>query len=71
MEINEKLVDPSKWYKVATSDYIQRGTGYDDFKNCRNEVYRPEFLRDLLEIYLQRHTFLKLSRKKRFIKADQ
>ncbi len=70
MEINEKPIDLFKWYKVVTSDYIQRGTGYEDFKNCRNEVYRPEFLRDLLEIYLQRDIFLKLSRKKRFLKVD-
>lgn len=71
MEINKKPINPSKWYNVATSDYIQRGTGYEDFKNCRNELYRPEFLRDLLEIYLQRDAFLKLSRKKRFKEVNQ
>lgn len=70
MEINEEPIDQNKWYKVATSDYIQRGTGYGDFKNCRNEEYRPEFLRDLLEIYLKHNRFLKLSLKKRFLKID-
>ena len=68
MKINNKPIDRLKWYKVATSDYLQRGSGYSDFGNCRNEEYRPEFLRDLLEIYLKRNRFLRLSLKKRFLK---
>ncbi|NHJ22200.1 MAG: bifunctional metallophosphatase/5'-nucleotidase [Candidatus Lokiarchaeota archaeon] len=70
LEINKETIDRFKWYKVATSDYIQRGTGYTDFANCRNEEYRPEFLRDLLEIYLQEEKFLELSLQKRFIKVN-
>jgi len=71
MKINKKSIDRHKWYKVATSDYLQRGSGYSDFANCRNEEYRPEFLRDLLEIYLKRKRFLRLSLKKRFLKINK
>lgn len=54
---DEELVD-DKWYTVASSDYLQRGTGYTSFENNRNETYNKEFLRDTLREYMWRREFV-------------
>lgn len=54
----EKLI-LDKWYRVASSDYLQRGTGYDSLKNNRNEKYNKEYLRDTLKSYLGKEDFVK------------
>jgi hypothetical protein len=59
-------LDPRRWYSVGTSDYLQRGTGYRELANSRNESYRPEFLRNVLEEYLRKSEFLRCASKKRF-----
>lgn len=64
--VDGKPLELDKWYAVGTSDYLQRGTGYPDLANNRNERYRPEFLRDILESYLKRQLFLKMALNKRF-----
>ncbi len=68
--VDERPLDPEKWYTVGTSDYLQRGTGYRDFANNRNDRYRPEFFRDVLEQYLKQERFLKLAFSKRFVVDD-
>jgi len=67
VKINEETLDLEKWYTVATSDYLQRGTGYIELSNCKNEKYNPEYLRDTLEMYLQKEDFVNKSFEKRFI----
>ncbi|MFX1411512.1 MAG: bifunctional metallophosphatase/5'-nucleotidase [Promethearchaeota archaeon] len=67
VKINNELLDPQKWYIAGTSDYLQRGTGYVNFGNCRNEIYRPEWLRDILEKYLKKKDYIKNALIKRFI----
>ncbi|MFX1513035.1 MAG: bifunctional metallophosphatase/5'-nucleotidase [Promethearchaeota archaeon] len=57
--IDGQLLDPNRWYRVGTSDYLQRGTGYKELANSRNEEYRPEFIRDVLEVYLNKQEFTK------------
>jgi len=65
--VDGKPLEPDKWYTIGTSDYLQRGTGYSDMGNNRNEKYRPEFLRDILELYLKNQSFVKMSFNRRFI----
>jgi len=64
--IDNRPLDPKRWYSVGTSDYLQRGTGYRELANNRNESYRPEFLRNVLEEYLKKSEFLRLASQKRF-----
>jgi 5'-nucleotidase len=64
--VDNRPLDPRRWYSVATSDYLQRGTGYQDFAKNRNERYRPELLRNVLEKYLKKPEFLKRAFTKRF-----
>jgi 5'-nucleotidase len=64
--VNDEPLDDGKWYSVGTSDFLQRGTGYSELAYNRNARYRPEFLRDLLQIYLQKKSFLNRAFDKRF-----
>jgi 2',3'-cyclic-nucleotide 2'-phosphodiesterase (5'-nucleotidase family) len=65
--VDGKPLDPDRWYSVGTSDFLQRGTGYSELASNRNERYRPEFLRDILQAYLQRKSFLTKAFDKRFV----
>lgn len=53
----EPLQD-NKVYTVATSDYLQRGTGYSSLKNNVNEKYNEEYLRDTLREYIEKSEFV-------------
>jgi len=65
--VDGKPIEPDRWYTIGTSDYLQRGTGYPDLGNNRNEKYRPEFLKDILASYLKKKSFVKIAFNKRFI----
>ncbi len=64
--IDSKALDEDRWYSVGTSDFLQRGTGYSELARNRNVWYRPEFLRDLLQTYLQKRMFLDRALVRRF-----
>ncbi len=68
--IDGKLIKNDKWYKVATSDYLQRGTGYSSLAQCRNEKYKPEMLENILLIYLKKKKFIKQAFIKRFFQIE-
>lgn len=53
----EKL-DENKCYIVASSDYIQRGTGYTSMQNNRNVRYNAEYIRDTLRKYIAKREFI-------------
>jgi 5'-nucleotidase len=53
----EKLED-DKWYTVASSDYIQRGTGYTSMQNNRSVRYNAEYIRDMLREYAAKRDFV-------------
>ncbi|MFQ6126352.1 MAG: 5'-nucleotidase C-terminal domain-containing protein [Candidatus Heimdallarchaeota archaeon] len=65
--INGQPLDFQRWYRVGTSDYLQRGTGDSDLANSKNERFRPEFLREVLELYLRKEEFISMAFIKRFI----
>ncbi len=64
--INDGPLKDNKWYSLGTSDILQRGTGYSELGHNRSVRYRAEFLRDVLQIYLQKKLFLKRALNKRF-----
>ncbi len=65
--INDEPLDEEKWYSVASSDYLQRGSGYVEMANNRNEKYDPDFIRDVLRKYLTKEEMIKQAFPKRFI----
>lgn len=65
--INGEKLQEDKWYRVATSDYLQRGTGYESLKNNKNEIYNKEYLRDVLREYMEKREFLEEAIKERWI----
>lgn len=56
--INGQELEEEKYYNVATSDYLQRGTGYIDLINNKNEKYKAEYIRMVLRDYLCKDEFL-------------
>ena len=65
--IGSNDLEDHKWYTVATSDYLQRGTGYASLKNNKNEKYDKDFLRDILRKYLCKEDFVTQSLVERWI----
>lgn len=45
-------LDREQWYWVASSDYLQRGSGYQSLARNQDERYSKEYLRDILQEYL-------------------
>lgn len=58
VNLENGVLEDEKVYKVATSDYLQRGTGYPSLANNSNVKYNPEYTRDLLRKYLNKREFL-------------
>ena len=56
--INGKKLREDQWYTVASSDYLQRGTGYPSMGKNKNESYRKEYLRDVLREYISKKEFI-------------
>ncbi len=67
---NGELED-ERIYRVSTSDYLQRGTGYPSLANNMNEKYNPEYTRDVLREYLNEKDFLKRCFIDRWISIDK
>ncbi|MFZ3589443.1 bifunctional metallophosphatase/5'-nucleotidase [Bacillus sp. DJP31] len=56
--IGEKPLEDEKWYTVASSDYLQRGSGYQSLANNRNERYLAEEIRDVIRLYANDPVFI-------------
>lgn len=54
VSINGESLDSAKWYKVASSDYLQRGSGYPSFINNKDVEYNSCYLRDVIKEYLEK-----------------
>lgn len=50
--INEEPLKLDKVYRVSTSDYLHRGSGYKGLKNNFNYKYDDRYIRDILREYL-------------------
>ncbi|TQR20373.1 bifunctional metallophosphatase/5'-nucleotidase [Psychrobacillus vulpis] len=46
------------WYTVASSDYLQRGSGYGSLANNRNEKYLAEEIKDVIRLYADKQEFV-------------
>lgn len=57
--IDGEELEEEKIYRIATSDYLQRGTGYLSLANNCNVRYYPEYTRDVLREYLNKKEFVK------------
>ncbi|WP_147664303.1 5'-nucleotidase C-terminal domain-containing protein [Promethearchaeum syntrophicum] len=68
--IDDEPLDECKWYSVASSDYLQRGSGYLEMSNNRNERYDPDYIRDVLRKFLQKEEMIMAAYIKRFIKKE-
>ncbi|RLQ97490.1 bifunctional metallophosphatase/5'-nucleotidase [Falsibacillus albus] len=58
MYIGDRPLDEEAWYTVASSDYLQRGSGYPSLANNRNDQYRPEEIRDVIRMYADKPEFI-------------
>ncbi|UXH46041.1 5'-nucleotidase C-terminal domain-containing protein [Rossellomorea vietnamensis] len=59
-------LEDEKWYSVASSDYLQRGSGYESLGHGRNEKYLPEEIRDVIRIYAERGGFIEKAQMNRW-----
>ncbi|MBA2176641.1 bifunctional metallophosphatase/5'-nucleotidase [Halobacillus locisalis] len=66
--IDGQPVDDETWYTVGSSDYLHRGSGYPSLANSRNEKYRPEEIRDVIEMYAKDEAHVERAFEKRWSK---
>ncbi|WP_342599998.1 5'-nucleotidase C-terminal domain-containing protein [Psychrobacillus sp. FSL H8-0483] len=55
--VNKRLLEDDIWYTVASSDYLQRGSGYESLANNRNEMYLAEEIKDVIRLYANEPEF--------------
>ncbi|WP_053220190.1 bifunctional metallophosphatase/5'-nucleotidase [Virgibacillus senegalensis] len=65
--IGDRELNNDEWYSIASSDYLQRGSGYPALADNRNQVYRPEYIRDVIREYAAKPAFLEQAATKRWI----
>ncbi|WP_075619403.1 bifunctional metallophosphatase/5'-nucleotidase [Paenisporosarcina indica] len=56
--IGNKALEDEVWYTVASSDYLQRGSGYPSLANNRNDKYRAEEIKDVIRLFANRPEFI-------------
>ncbi|WP_238594655.1 bifunctional metallophosphatase/5'-nucleotidase [Caenibacillus caldisaponilyticus] len=49
--VGDQPLRDEAWYTVASSDYLQRGSGYPSLAHNRNAKYRAEEIRDVIRLY--------------------
>jgi 5'-nucleotidase len=65
--INDEAFDHERWYRVASSDYLLRGSGYQDLANNRNFHYQPDEIKDVIREYAEKEDFVTNAFKKRWV----
>lgn len=58
VRLKDGILEDEKTYRVATSDYLQRGTGYESLANNSKPKHNPEYTRDVLREYLNKKEFI-------------
>ena len=61
------LLNMEQWYTVASSDYLQRGTGYKSLARNRDEQYNKKYLRDIIQEYVKKEAFIEKAFEERWI----
>ncbi|MEK4523809.1 5'-nucleotidase C-terminal domain-containing protein [Psychrobacillus sp. FSL W7-1457] len=67
--LNEIPIEDEKWYLVASSDYLQRGSGYPSLAINRNETYWAEEIKDIIQIYGEKPEFIKSAYQNRWMEV--
>ncbi|GGB61429.1 bifunctional metallophosphatase/5'-nucleotidase [Fictibacillus barbaricus] len=70
ISIGSTLLEDEKWYTVATSDYLQRGSGYPSLANNKNEKYRAEEIKEVIKIYANKPEFVERAFVTRFLEQQ-
>ena len=65
MRIDGEPIEKERWYSVASSDYLQRGSGYPSLAHNRNEFYRPEEIKEVIKMYAIKPEFVNRAYDKR------
>lgn len=65
MRIGGEPIEKERWYSVASSDYLQRGSGYPSLAHNRNEFYRPEEIKEVIKMYAIKPEFVNRAYDKR------
>ncbi|WP_240628435.1 5'-nucleotidase C-terminal domain-containing protein [Bacillus salacetis] len=55
--IGGQPLEEEKFYKVASSDYLQRGSGYPSLANNKNEKYLAEEIKDVIRMYAKEPSY--------------
>lgn len=69
--VGAEPLEDEKWYTVASSDYLQRGSGYGSLANNRNQKYMAEEIRDVIRLYADKPDFMKKAFVKRWNKKSE
>lgn len=56
--IEGQPMEDDVWYSVASSDYLQRGSGYPSLANNHNDQYRAEEIKDVIRLYANQDDFV-------------
>ncbi|WP_153462107.1 bifunctional metallophosphatase/5'-nucleotidase [Sediminibacillus terrae] len=67
--IKDREIEDDTWYTVASSDYLQRGSGFPALAENRNPVFQPGYIRDVIKEYAAQPAFLKKATTGRWIKG--
>ncbi len=70
ISVGGEPLDDEKTYKVGTSDYLHRGTGYESLRNNSSEEYHEDYLRDTLEKYLSDPNMVRKAFTQRWIEKE-
>lgn len=66
VRIGGRVMEEESWYSVSSSDYLQRGSGYESLANNRNAKYFPEEIKDVIRMYADQNTFAAASYENRW-----
>lgn len=66
VRIGGRVMEEESWYSVSSSDYLQRGSGYESLANNRNAKYFHEEIKDVIRMYADQNTFAAASYENRW-----
>lgn len=69
--IDGKSIQDERWYKVGSSDCLQRGSGYPDLADNRNQVYMAEEIKDVIQLYANQSKFVEQAFKMRIERQSE